>query len=290
MTLETRLNEFITQMPLDQIADDIASETNAEASEVAAWLAIYLNESRASLRLIEPYLEKHLRILEVGAGLCILSLFLKSEGYNITAEEPALAGFDLFSSAKLLIMEHYQSLELAVIDRPASKLSLSVDGEFDLIYSNNVLEHVSDIEQSFTALCALTSRAGKMVHNCPNYVFPYEPHLHIPVIKPFKKLTELLFKKRVADKRALWESLNFITYFQVKGMGKNANVGIRFKKGLLYESFDRLSYDPLFKQRHGKSVVYTIYRILVATRLLTLLRYIPAPLVSPMQFEVNRRD
>lgn len=288
MTLESRLNDFIAQIPLEQIAADIARQSGGDAGEVKAWLEVYLNEARASLRLVEPYLAVQSRILEVGAGLCILSLFLKFQGYNIIAEEPALAGFDLFNCAKLALLSHYQLLELEVIDRPAGELNLADHGQFDLIFSNNVLEHVADLSDSFTALCSLVSTGGQMVHNCPNYIFPYEPHLHIPVIKPLKGLSESIFRQRVAEKRALWESLNFITYLEVRKMARQAGVNVHFKQALLYEAFERLAYDPLFRERHATSFVFKLYRVLEVTRLIKLLRYIPPALVSPMQFTISR--
>ena len=292
MSLEVRLNDFLAQLPAEDIAEDIIKRLDSDANidTMVQWLSVYINEARATLRLVEPYLQKESRILEVGSGLCILSLFLKSEGYQITAEEPALAGFDHFNLAKEALLLHHQALELTVIDRTASQLSPQQDGCFELIFSNNVLEHVADIEDSFQVLCGMMAENAKMVHLCPNYVFPYEPHLHIPVVKPVKRLSEVLFKKRIIEKQALWQSLNFITYFQIKKFANNAGVQVVFKKALLFEAFNRLGYDPLYNKRHGNSAVGIIYKILNTTKLLALLKFIPPFLVSPMQFEISQND
>jgi 2-polyprenyl-3-methyl-5-hydroxy-6-metoxy-1,4-benzoquinol methylase len=55
-------------------------------------------------------------------------------------------------------------------------------GTFDLIFSNNVFEHVRDVQAALATLGALLRPGRVMVHNCPNYDVPYEPHFGIPLL------------------------------------------------------------------------------------------------------------
>jgi len=215
-------------------------------------------------------------------------LFLKQRGYDITAEEPVQGGFDLFEISRDAITSRHQAIGLEVIPLPSAELDPEQHGRFDLIYSYNVVEHIDRLEASLAAMVNLLTDDGVMVHNCPNYFFPYEPHLALPVVKPIKELSERLFKAKIDQKRALWDSLNFVTYGEIRRFARRGQLDVRFAPGLLHAAFARLEDDPLFRQRHGQSVVGRVFRLLSKTRTLSLLKHLPAAVVSPMQFEISR--
>ncbi|MDQ6986356.1 MAG: class I SAM-dependent methyltransferase, partial [Mariprofundaceae bacterium] len=142
ITLVSKLDRFLADLPLDEWAGQLSAEAQADIADTRDFLLTYVNEMRVSFRLIEAEIAKEQRILEVGSGLCLLSFFLNKEGYNIVALEPALGGFELFEAAKKVISGHFSSIPLEILECTAQQLDPAAHGRFDLIFSNNVLEHI----------------------------------------------------------------------------------------------------------------------------------------------------
>lgn len=287
--LQEKLDEFLRSMPMEVLVGRLASRCGMTAEEAGTFLELYANEMRTTLGLVGEKIEPGLKMLEIGAGLCLFSVFLKKQGYDITALEPSAGGFGKFETAKGIILEAYAAVGLRVWEFPAQDL-LSCDDRFDLIFSNNVLEHIPDLEVAWSGMCGVLKPEGVMLHNCPNYFFPYEPHLGIPVFKFAPQLSTFFFRGVVERHRDVWESLNFITYFDVKRLTKAAGMKVVFKKGLLFEALSRIEKDPFFRERHSGSLVMAVYTILNKTSLLGLLRHIPPMLSTPMIFQCGRSD
>ncbi len=284
---EKKLNAFLSGIPVVKIAERIAAATGGHVPDIAAKLDIYINEARISFRLVEPRLNRRQRLLEAGAGLCLLSLFLKREGYNITALEPALGGFGLFDVARQAILRHYRDIPLVVLDCPAQQLNRRMHGEFDLIFSNNVIEHIPDWQAALAAMNSVLAQGGRMIHACPNYTVPYEPHYGVPVFRRFPKLSRRLFLPSGSNPE-IWDSLNFIRSCDIRRFCAERQLRCRFEKALLYKALRRISEDPLFRSRHAGPVA-TCAALLQRSGLLHLFRYMPVALSTPMVFEIARQ-
>lgn len=284
MTLKSKLVEFLDEIPFDTIAKKIAAESDKSTNDISKLLNIYANESQVTLDLITEHLEGAERILEAGAGLCLLSLFLKQEGFPIIALEPALGGYGIFKQARNAILDHFSELNLQVLTKPAQQLNTPEHGTFDLIFSNNVMEHIPDWECALTAMASVLAPEGKMRHSCPNYTIPYEPHYSTLAFHHFRRLSKWLFLPKGVDTE-IWDSLNFITYRAVKKICKEQKLSVSFEKGLLYRAFQRIHGDPLFKVRHEGIVVY-VANIVMKPPLKWLVRNVPTALSTPMIFEI----
>lgn len=288
-SLQARLEEFINSMPIDRLARELASNCAMSEAETKAFLDLYINEMRVTLDMVGEYILPDLKILEVGAGLCLFSIFLKQQGHDITALEPSVGGFGKCEVAKQVILDAYTNLNLRVLEFPAQNL-LASNEKFDFLFSNNVLEHIPNLEEAWLGMCSVLTPQGAMMHNCPNYLFPYEPHFGIPVVKFFPGLSALIFKKSIAkhrdewEQKELWASLNFITYFDVKKLAKISGMKLDFKKELLFKALNRIEHDALFRERHTGSFIFLTYSVLKKTGLLRLLRFIPPVLSTPMIF------
>ena len=289
--LQLRLNEFISKIPRDKILNEIDSQIDSKSVDIAYIFDTFVNESYSALSLIENYLSSAaLKLLEVGAGICVFSLFLKSEGFNVTALEPAANGYDFFDIMKKVILEHYDFLNLIVLPIKAEELGKAHEPrhQYDLIFSNNVIEHIPNFQLALDAMFCCLSNDGLVIHTCPNYSFPYEPHLSIPVLKRMIKISQFIFKNRISQYQEMWDSLNFITAKEVRTYAKTNNLSCQFEKGLLYKSLRRMESDSLFKERHSHSIINIIYKSLKVAGLLKAIKYLPASMQSPMIFRLKK--
>ncbi|HEY1772233.1 MAG TPA: class I SAM-dependent methyltransferase [Gammaproteobacteria bacterium] len=285
--LQGELDRFLASMPIEKLSGELALRCGMTEDDAKSFLMEYVNEMQITLDLVDGNIRTGSRILEVGAGLCLFSVFLKALGHDVVALEPSAGGFGTFETAKKVILESYADVCLTVWESTAQ--DLPARGErFDLIFSNNVLEHIPDLAGAWSGMCAALKPEGAMLHNCPNYLFPYEPHLGIPVLKPWPQLSALLFRGAVAKQKEVWESLNFVTYFQVKKLVRDSGMRVAFRKGLLLHALRRIGDDALFRERHSGSVVEIAYTSLDKLHLLGLLRFVPPMLATPMIFRCTR--
>lgn len=280
-TLQSALQEFLITIDFDELTKDF-SESEKELARQT--LNTFKGEAVTTLSIIEEHLNFNIRILEVGAGLCLVSLFLKDQGYNIVALEPLAGGFGFFEKLKTKILNLNTGKKLTTYDITAQELSSETHGQFGLIYSNNVIEHITEVKSAFKAMRRVLSNTGKMIHGCPNYIVPYEPHFGIPVIASAPWLTEKMLKNKIKQKKEVWDSLNFITYFQVKSLANENGCTVTFKKELTYNAFMRLQNDYEFIARHKNTFVGKLFKLMQVTHTLRLTKYIPAFASTPMVF------
>ncbi|MCC5787806.1 MAG: methyltransferase domain-containing protein [Phycisphaerales bacterium] len=62
----------------------------------------------------------------------------------------------------------------------ATRLDGVADGEFDIAFSNSVIEHVFTYENQEKMAAEVRRVAGAYWVQTPNYWFPMEPHFHVP--------------------------------------------------------------------------------------------------------------
>lgn len=283
--MKIRLDQFLDGIPFDTIASNVALQTGQSISEISALLKTYANESHVSLELVAGHLDPAKRMLEVGAGLCLLSLFLKQEGFTIIALEPALGGYGIFEQTKAAILDHFSGLKLDVFTDPAQQLNRDKHGLFDLVFSNNVIEHIPDWEAALNAIMGILSSAGTSLHACPNYTIPYEPHYGVPVFRHFRAFSQRVFLPKHAD-LDIWHSLNFITCFNIKSFCKQQRLVCNFKQELLYQAFARIHHDPLFKERHQGMIAH-VARLMMMPPFKQIICNIPPCFSTPMIFEIS---
>lgn len=275
----------MAQVPFEELAGQIALEHRYQEKEIRSLFDTFANESLVTLDLIIADLDAGQRMLEVGAGLCLTSLFLKQQGFAIVALEPALGGFGIFELVRDAVLNQFSYLKLDVITDSAEQLNPAKHGRFDLIFSNYVIEHIPEWRLAMEKMASVLTSDGKMLHSCPNYTIPYEPHYGTLVFRRFRTFSKhfLLPKGCELD---IWNSLNFITCHEIKSFCKTAKLDCSFKKELLYLAFKRIDDDPLFKQRH-KGLAVTVGSLLISTGLINLLKYVPPACATPLIMEIK---
>lgn len=193
-------------------------------------------------------------MLEVGSGPCILLSQLKMEhpGLKVTGIEPIGPGFDKFEQTLETLLKKYR-FDLF----RGGYESFDAPGTFDLIFSINVFEHLSDWRHFLRFVKERLAPDGKCVILCPNYGFPYESHFGLPIVLG-KRTTQRIFRERIerheVDKncRGLWGSLNFVTWGQVRRYAPTVGLDIEFDTTVLRTMIERLSHDEAFAQRQAK--------------------------------------
>ncbi|RME61127.1 MAG: class I SAM-dependent methyltransferase [Caldilineae bacterium] len=249
-------------------------------------LQTFMNEARATLMLVEDMIRPEASCLEVGAGLCLFSLYLKRQGIRIKALEPAIGGYGAFAAIRTALLDHFSGPRLTILECPAQELRRERHGEFDVIFSNNVLEHIPEWPLALQAMIGVLAPNGIMRHACPNYSIPYEPHYGVPVFRHWPGLSRRLFLPASADPE-IWDSLNFICHRDIRRFCAAHGLSCRFEKGLLYRAMARLLKDPVFQSRH-QGAVTRLARLLHRSGLLGLLKNVPPALATPMIFDISR--
>ena len=254
---------------------EIAAAADVDAEWLESTLIVSLAEAEYTLRWIGSWLRDGQRVLEVGSGLGLTSAFLAMSGVDVCSIEPGGPGFERYERANPILRSSleitHQHFVMAVEDATSVQ-----PGTFDLIFSNNVLEHVRDVASTLGALNAVLRPGGVMVHNCPNYHVPFEPHFGIPLL-PLRPASTARVLPDSITSTGLWQSINFVTASQVRRIAAQYGVEVEFQRGLLGDSIDRF-VEPEFAERHPM-----LARVAVPLRLLTpAFRRLPPAFATPM--------
>jgi SAM-dependent methyltransferase len=248
---------------------------------------IMLNEARLGLSRLLPVLAPlphNGEILEVGAGHCILSAYLASNGFRVTALEPMDAEFGYFSDLQAAVLDHcrHQGFPLTLAREVGERLNMP--GRFDLAFTINALEHMPDPMRTLDNMYASLKPGGVLLAHCPNYSVWFEMHLNLLLVTRSKRINEWLYKSRLDERRAIWDGLNFIRYIDLKRHIERRGWPYSFNNSALRDSIARLERDPIFAQRMPW-YVRALGTLLGKSRLLDVW---PRRLQSPMEVVVTK--
>lgn len=286
------MSKFMTDLAFEdpswrnQFVEFAVKRTGIPAQRVSHIVETCAAEVAVGEDLIAKSLTPAMRILEVGAGIGLLSHRLKLRGLNIVALEPGASGFSDNARVGKALQEYLATEGFTMLDREASTLTPAKDGCFDLIFSVNVLEHIPDLEGNIAAMTRVLGPGGVMLHTCPNYTVPYEPHYALPLVPGFPQAVTWL-RPSLRDE-TMWQSLNFVTAGRIKKIAKSLDLNVRFRRGLLFDALSRMDSDPEFATRHPHAF-RTALAALRTAGLIGLLRHVPATLSTPMTFALTRR-
>ena len=261
--------------------DDLARQVAVPRDELLTMSTQSLAEAEQTLRVLAGLVPAEgSRIIEIGAGLGLTSSYLAGCGFDVTALEPGGIGFEHYPTVAaeiaLLLGAEYRALSISAED-----LRRETHGAFALIYSNNVIEHVGSPVDVFRSLCSVLDEGGMMVHSCPNYFIPYEPHFGLPLVPGRPKWTARILPASVRAS-GLWASLNFIRARDVSAIAAELALSVRFRPAALATSLERLETDTEFRGRHR--VLFSIEKGMSRIGLVRLLQKLPPRWSTPMEF------
>jgi len=246
----------------------------------------YLEEAQNIIRLLDAFnIPKNEQLIEIGGGIGLTYAYLKTQDYKILSLEPSTPGFDNSYKAGLKILEILQIDSSGWLPYMAEEIN-KVKNKADIIFSQNTLEHVNNLNKVFLALKDSLKKDGLIIHTTVNYAIPYDPHFKILLFPFIPKLTQIF--KPYLTKYELWNNLNFITFFSVKKDAHLANLNIDFRKDSLINALIRLDTDEEYGYRH--KLLKSIYNVLKATPLLNLFKIIPIPLQTPLVFTLTKKN
>lgn len=286
-SLQKSLTLFLQGLDVDNIVSLISQKADISEAEASEQFKKYQNETFFALRVVEKHLSKEKRIIEVGSGTCLFAYFLKHEGYDITALEPVGVGYDFMRAAQYALKENCAHIDLPILEIGAEQLSVSTHGAFDFVFSIHVLEHLPSYKDGLTAMDTILAKDGEMVHACPNYSFPYDPHFSIPLVPIFPSLTRFLLPSRIS-KSGKWASINFIKFRKLKSLAKSLGYSVQAEPSVLYEMVNRIQTDKYFGERHGAGFSGFMISLFRKLGLLRLVKFIPVNLSSPVIFKMSR--
>jgi len=266
----------------DIFIEMLSKETKYDVILLTNYINTSIEEAQHTINMLSSYNLKDKRILEFGSGLGFASIMLHLKGYEITSFEPGGLGFEKNILVNRYIKQHF-NLEFNFIN----DINMINTNSFDFIFSNNVLEHIDNVEKIILKLNNCLTHEGIMIHNIPNYIIPYEPHFCIPFFPIFPKKMSFIIPGHITS-TDLWKSLNFINIFDVKSYAKKAHATVKFEKQLLYKTIMRMEKDKIFFQRHQN--LSQIINIIKALGLLKFIKLLPASLNTPMVFEWRKND
>lgn len=254
----------------------------------------YENESRFARKLIDNNLQnlsKDSELMEVGAGSLSLATQLASEGYKITAIEPAARGFSTIEYILQKYLEQAKNENISFIFINKEVEFCDFDHRFEFIYSINVMEHLGDPYKVIIDLCQNLTNSGKYQFYCPNYSFPYEPHFKKFIFR-YKNGNFFLTKQRVKNiisknpnHEDILNSLNYITYTKIFESVKNSDLLLVPNKFTIKNLINRAIDDQLLSARH--SVLSKIVKLFSRVKLIKILNFIPVEYAPVIDAEIS---
>lgn len=290
------MTKFLQYEDIGSFLSDVRTSIITEDPTQQNYFDIYANEARFGFSLIEDdinALSQEAEVLEIGAGMLLLSGYLAFRGVRIHALEPIGTGFLHFREFHSAVMRYYENkrLHLHLIDSTIE--TFSEPNCFDYVFSINVFEHISNVELGLTNAYLSLSDGGSLRIYCPNYHFPYEPHFNIPTLVS-KRLTEYIFKsmifesKHVVAAKETWDMLNWITVTQVRMLFRHrfGNEPI-FNPLTTYQIIRRVLVDSEFRARRPNWILLFL-RVIDRLGLMHLFKYFPVMFTPIMDFRIQR--
>lgn len=275
------IHKFLAELKESLNIEAIANLMDIDANDASLQINIAIAEAKQTLSLLEGLrFPRGAKVLEVGAGFGFASLALASLGFKVTALEPGGIGFD----QNRIVAAHSlaaSDLEIIYLDSTVEDADFSRCPLFDLILSNNVLEHIKNVRIGLRNLSSALHHNGYMVHSCPNYAFPFEPHFGLPLFPFYPSLTSRVLPKKIS-KSGLWKSLNFITFKDIRKFAKEQKLYSIFEQETMFASVVRLKSDFEFASRHKliSRVVNNVVLFAILKKVLSL----PTQIATPMNF------
>lgn len=197
------------------------------------------------------------QIIEVGAGVGLLSILLARAGYQVVAFEPESAGFSEMRRIRDYLLKSWDG-DVPTVTWVDGYLERDLPHgvvKSDFGVALNVLEHVPDTEEFLQTVTNSVKDGASFRMIFPNYLFPYEPHFNLPTLFS-KRLTYRLWRRKIEtsklpDPIGMWNDLSWPTLRRIKRSARRAGLEAHFSRGAVAAYLDRINDDTQFLERKG---------------------------------------
>jgi len=257
MTLE----EFLNSTPIKPYFDIERLQSLLEDNDerFRRSFITYVNEALFFDSVLEGDLynvKRPATVLEVGAGIGLLSMLVSLRGFKVIGYEPESDGFNRMERIRQILLDCWIGPEIQVtfINDFFTK-DIAENSEFDFAFAINVIEHVPDPASLVQIVTSGLSSTGRARFICPNYDFPYEPHISIPTVWN-KRLTKRIFRKQICSSpieniEGFWSDLSWPSVRTLKRNLGAMRIHPDFGRRAMMSYVNRLSTDNQFVERKG---------------------------------------
>ncbi len=172
-------------------------------------------------------------ILDVGCGFGDVMLSLLEAGAEqATGIDPDLTWLTVAAARGSRDSKRFR------VNRAVGEQLPFRDNSFDLVCSNFVVEHVDDLELVVGEMIRVLKPGGLCLINCPNYLWPMEPHYHLPWA-PYtpKWIGQQLLRWLGRDPHYFVHHIHYLTPFDVLKALRQA--GVTHTTNLLHATLTR---------------------------------------------------
>jgi SAM-dependent methyltransferase len=251
----------------------------------------FVNEARFGLSRLQPFLPssdlESFDVLEVGAGSCLLSAYLASQGLRVTALEPLGSEFNFFTDLQTRVIDFCRRREIPLQLIRTSAEQLGLVGDFDVVFTINALEHMRDPLRSIDNMYRALKPGGTLLVHCPNYTIPLDTHFNVLLVTRSKSFNAWLYRSRIARYPGVWNELNFIRYIDIRRHLEARKIQFKFNRSIARDLVIRLFSDPIFAQRMPP-VLHAVCAMLSRLGLSNRLDLIPARFQTPMEVAIKK--
>jgi SAM-dependent methyltransferase len=213
------------------IASHVEFSRDIAQMDPSAFNYSFLDNYDHAYGFLEPFLVGGPKILEMGSGVGTALTNLLLHGFDVSGVEPGKnSGFEgrYDMACEMLKANGVYSPE-RIVEGVGEDLPFP-DNQFDIVFSDAVLEHVQDVRKCVSEAMRVLKPGGKAVFDLPNYQSWFETHYMIPWFPAFPYLPKTMAKwyvRLLGRKDYYIDEMNFVTPHQFRRFAREMGVEAR---------------------------------------------------------------
>lgn len=189
------------------------------------------------LSIIRKYFKKNIKILDVGAGIGLITEKIKEAGYKkIIAADASSDSLEILKNKGIMTLK----LKLPEVE---------IKSKYDLILLLDVIEHVSDDQKTLINIKKILNKNGKIIITVPAFKFLWskkdEEYGH------FRRYTKKELRDKIKRTGYQIDYLSYYNFFLFMPALIAAKMNKREMKVKRYNSKQNRIFYPIFRQEAG---------------------------------------
>jgi len=122
---------------------------------------------------------QEINVLDWGCGRGESVAWLREQGYNAYGVD---VNEQFLENGRRLLAGRKLAAEQILTEIDSEGRTTHQSGFFHFVFSEQVFEHVAQLDHSAREISRVTAEGGRGLHSFPAHRMPYEPHLYIPLV------------------------------------------------------------------------------------------------------------